>query len=441
MRSDSLTQTSNSAAYSWWVSAITDPRWLQALRLVVLATGFIFVGMQLSGGVVRWILDMVGAAVLTYIPNALMLLCLFVVLISEVLNARLRAVALLFLIWIALMIVIGSYNTGVKQSVFGLWVLLPFLFGLALGPVLMQTAAWRPWFYAVMFMVAAGGVIAHQYVSLPWVGVSYQVGGVELEGAREWHASGGKQRLSGFARSSFDVAGQIMVAAGLWSLYLRSFWMRLILWVICMLAISLSTSKGILLALLMAAIASEALLRQQKWVLSGVFVVGVIWLFLPPLLGWSLDWTEAARVDIDHPIYGSFIDRMNDMWPRALELITNTSTGLLGRGLGGIGVPVSVFEPALANAGDNLWVYAFVVTGIVCIPFFVWGFVQLFKLCGQSLDRSWQEVLLLAVMVNWYGGVSNILEHAVLALAFGIVCRYVCVSTSSTIAKTRYNLL
>jgi hypothetical protein len=237
------------------------------------------------------------------------------------------------------------------------------------------------------------------------------------------------------------VAGQIMVAAGLWSLYLRSFWMRLILWVICMLAISLSTSKGILLALLMAAIASEALLRQQKWVLSGVFVVGVIWLFLPPLLGWSLDWTEAARVDIDHPIYGSFIDRMNDMWPRALELITNTSTGLLGRGLGGIGVPVSVFEPALANAGDNLWVYAFVVTGIVCIPFFVWGFVQLFKLCGQSLDRSWQEVLLLAVMVNWYGGVSNILEHAVLALAFGIVCRYVCVSTSSTIAKSRYNLL
>lgn len=157
MRSDSLTQTSNSAAYSWWVPAITDPRWLQALRLVVLATGFIFVGMQLSGGVVRWILDMVGAAVLTYIPNALMLLCLFVVLISEVLNARLRAVALLFLIWIALMIVIGSYNTGVKQSVFGLWVLLPFLFGLALGPVLMQTAAWRPWFYAVMFMVAAGG--------------------------------------------------------------------------------------------------------------------------------------------------------------------------------------------------------------------------------------------------------------------------------------------
>ncbi len=252
----------------------------------------------------------------------------------------------------------------------------------------------------------------------------YQVGGVELEGAREWHASGGKQRLSGLARSSFDVAGQILVAAGLLSLYVKNSWIRLCLWCFCAFSISLSTSKGILLTLLMTWVASEALIRSQMRVLQGVFVLGIVWLTVPPIMGWTMDWSQAARVDIDHPLYGSFIDRMNDMWPRALDLATEHGVPLLGRGLGGIGVPLSIFEPALANAGDNLWVYVVVLAGILSIPLFIAGYVQIFKFCTLPLALELQEVLILAVIVNWYGGVSNILEHAVLALSFGILCRY-----------------
>jgi hypothetical protein len=260
---------------------------------------------------------------------------------------------------------------------------------------------------------------------LPWVGVSYQIGGVEIEGAREWHASGGKQRLSGLARSSFDVAGQIIVTAGMLSLYIKSsVWLRLLLWGACGFAISLSTSKGILLALLMTVIASEALIRGKRAPLKMIFTLGILWLTVPPIMGWTIDWSQAARTDIDHPLYGSFIDRMNDMWPRAWDLATEKGLPLLGRGLGGIGVPVSVFEPALANAGDNLWVYVLVVTGVLCLPFFIAGYVQIYKYCESFETIELQELLVLAVIVNWYGGVSNILEHAVLALAFGILCRY-----------------
>jgi hypothetical protein len=137
-----------------------------------------------------------------------------------------------------------------------------------------------------------------------------------------------------------------------------------------------------------------------------------------------MDWSQAARVDIDHPIYGSFIDRMNDMWPRALDLATEHGVPILGRGLGGIGVPVSVFEPVLANAGDNLWVYVAVIGGWLSIPIFIAGYIQIFKFCTLPLTTELHEVLILAVIINWYGGVSNILEHAVLALVFGILCRY-----------------
>jgi hypothetical protein len=227
------------------------------------------------------------------------------------------------------------------------------------------------------------------------------------------------------ARSSFDVAGQIIVTAGMLSLYIKSSgFLRIVLWSLCGFAISLSTSKGILLALLMTVIASESLIRNKKVPLKMIFTIGILWLTVPPIMGWTIDWSQAARTDIDNPLYGSFIDRMNDMWPRAWELATDKGLPLLGRGLGGIGVPVSVFEPALANAGDNLWVYVLVIAGVMCLPFFVIGYIQIYRYCESFEAMEMQELLVLAVIVNWYGGVSNILEHAVLAFAFGILCRY-----------------
>lgn len=416
--------------YSWWRAQSHDPLWLPWFkRCVVLTTGLFF-GMQLTGGVVRWVLDLLGAAVLTYVPNALMVLCILVVVVTEFLNTRLKPLAFLFLIWLSLCLTVGIFNTGsAAQSFFGLWVLLPFLFGVSVGPVLMQAHPWRVVFYTLIFAVAVGGVGVHNFVSLPWVGVSYQVGGVELEGAREWHASGGVQRLSGLARSSFDVAGQIIVAAGLLSLYVKKIAWRFLLWCLCAFAISLSTSKGILLTLVMTWLASEFLIYRWMNGLKLIFALGIVWLLLPPLLGWTMDWREEARVDIHHPLYGSFIDRMHDMWPRAWTLATEHGMPFLGRGLGGIGVPLSIFEPDLANAGDNLWVYALVVGGVVCLPFFILGYVQIFKNCHRPMPRELQEVLILAVMVNWYGGVSNILEHAVLALVFGVLCRYLATPT------------
>jgi hypothetical protein len=116
------------------------------------------------------------------------------------------------------------------------------------------------------------------------------------------------------------------------------------------------------------------------------------------------------------------------MWPRALELATEHGLPLLGRGLGGIGVPVSIFEPVLANAGDNVFVYCYVLVGVFSIPIFMLGIATLLKLAGTNAREDLQDMLLLAVIINWYGGVSNILEHAVLALAMGVVCRYISAS-------------
>lgn len=415
--------------YDVWKPSSEETVFVKNWRLLCRLALVLFLIMQLNGGIVRWVLDMVGAAALAYIPNVLMLGCGGAILAYDLFRQRFASSTFLFLMLVLLSLFVGIVSTGgVVQPVFGLWVLAPFLFGLACAPAIMVEPGNKLWVLYPMFLIAVGGVIVNNFVSYPWVGVSYQIGGVEVEGAREWQTSGGSARLSGLARSSFDVAGQIVVAAGLLSLQIRHPAGRFLLWILCTYAVSLSTSKGILLALLMTIIASEALIRRNTRALGFTFVIGIFWLFVPPIMGWTMDWQEAARTDIDNPLYGSFIDRMNDMWPKALDLALVHGLPLLGRGLGGIGVPVSIFEPALANAGDNVFVYCVVLVGVFAIPIFAIGITVLLKLCLQLGRSDIRDMMLLAVIINWYGGVSNILEHALLALTMGIMCRYVAVS-------------
>lgn len=414
-----------------WNPQASDDRWIRAWRWLCGLATLVFLLMQLMGGVVRWVLDMLGAAVLAYLPNVLMWACIGFVVVYDLLMQRLRPSAMGFMALVLLSMVVGYTNThSLTQVVFGLWVLTPFLFGLTVAPALLLRPQQSMVLLYVLAGIAVGGVVLHSTTPLPWVGLSYSVGGVEVEGAREWQTSGGNQRLSGFARSSFDVAGQIIVVAALLSLRLARAWQRVLLWALCGYAVSLATSKGILLALLMTVVASEALLRQRPKLLVMPYIVGIIWLFVPPILGWTMDWSKAAHTDLDNPLYGSFIDRMNDMWPRALALATDYGLPLLGRGMGGIGVAVSIYEPQLTNAGDNVFVYCAVLIGTLVVPLFALGFAMLIRL-GLHLPsyqrQDLQTVLLLAVIINWYGAVSNILEHAVLALAMGMVCRYLAV--------------
>lgn len=394
-------------------------RWRQACIAAVL----LFLTLQVTGGVVRWVLDMVGAAALAYLPNVAMLMCVGLIVVYDFVNKRTTRGAVLLVALVLLASVVGFVTTrNVPQVIFGIWVLTPFFFGLACAPAILENGRYLIPVLILMFLSTSGGVIVHDFVAYPWVGISYQIGGVELEGAREWH-TGEKQRLSGLARSSFDVAGQILVAAALLSLHIKKASIRALVWGACVFGISLSTSKGILLALAMTVFASECLIRRYVAGLRWIFFAGILWVFVPPIMGWTMDWAELARTDINNPLYGSFLDRMNDMWPKAMDLAVEHGLPPLGRGLGGIGVPLSLFEPALFNAGDNVFVYCWVISGVLAVPLFVAGFLALFRICKDIDSEKVRTTVILAVAVNWYGGVSNILEHALLACAMGIVCR------------------
>ena len=399
------------------------PDFAKSLRFLGLSSVLLFFVWQIFGGVVRWQLDLVGLTVLAYAPNVLMWLSVGLLLLLALTGRTFGPGILLMMCIIALALLNGVYNTGsLKQSFFGLWVLIPVIFGVSYGRLLLKES--QDLLLATFFLASAGGVIVNSVMSFPWIGVSYTLGGVELEGSREWYTSGGVTRLSGFARSSFDIAGQLIVLAGLLSVSLRYFILRAMLWGLCFAAVSLSTSKGIILTLLVCYVVSEIILSRSIFtpaLLRIVFLVGLFWLFLPPFLGWSFDWSKITRTDIDNIFYGSFLDRMNGMWPEALELATTHGMPLLGRGIGGIGTPLSMFEQDKANAGDNLFVYALVMFGIFCVPVFIAAFVGIFRLCSRDHleNPTVRRAIILSAISIWYGGVSNIAENAILGLALG----------------------
>ncbi len=412
-------KTSAPVAFNCWLPFDADTTgFLRGWRLAVLAALMMFLLMQVTGGIVRWLLPPAA-----YLPTLMMLGCVVSLLMVELLTQRMHIGVVFLLALLAFAFVIGVFSTPrIVQPIFALWVFVPVYFGMVAAPLAFQPHRYKSAILLSLAILCAGGVVVHNSVAYPWVGLSYEVAGVEVAGAREWVAAG-KQRLSGLARSSFDVAGQILIFVSLVALSTRLLVWRLLLWGLGAYAISLSTSKGVFLSLLMVVVTVELLRYRVAWGVRGVLALGYVWLLAPPILGWSKDWTELARTDINHPLYGSFIDRMHDMWPRALELITEHGYFIFGRGLGGLGVPVGMFEPKLANAGDNLFVYLLVIFGVLAIPLMLLGLVVLLRMCSYLQHTAVQQALLLAVAIIWYGGVSNILEHAVMALAFGMVCR------------------
>lgn len=420
----------------WPAPAVTIEPEAFLLHLVSLTACYLFLGFQVFGGVIRWFLDLSGASFAIYLPNLLMLGSIFLCQVSDVLRRRTSSAVVLFTLLLLLCATTGYVSTGKgAQVAFGVWVLVPFFFGLACAPVLLAPGRVGLTVLGLLFCLAAGGVVLHAVAALPWVGVNYSIGGVEVEGARDWQTSSGAQRLSGFGRTSFDVGGQLLLLGGVLALHARNVFLRVLLWSLAFGAVYLSTSKGSLLSLLMTAMAVEAVVRQSRAALTCIIGLGVLWMLVPPVLGWTLDWTYAARTDINHPIFGSFIDRMNDMWPRAWQLAFDHGLPLLGRGLGGIGVPVSVFEPRLDNAGDNLFVYCGVLMGVLVLPVFAVGFTALFHLCARLDIGVARHALVMAVAVLWYGGVSNILEHAILGLGFGMVCRVLSAELSARVGS------
>ena len=379
----------------------------------------LFVTSQLLAGVLRWLLGKVGLAPLIYLPTALLWGQVAWIALQRIVRNDLSMSALALAATLLLGVLVGCLSLDAKQAIFGAWVLTPLVYGYAVGGELeMSRPAMR--IAAVVALCAAClGVFADNAFACPWVGANFELAGKEITGSRDWNI-GEHRRLAGFSRSSFDAAGQITVFAVLINADLRTRLLRWSVWALAIVAVGYTTARGVLVSMFVAMAVIESPRALQRAAAIGATVVGLLWMSLPPLLAWTVDFGQSARLLLKAS-YGSYLDRMANMWPDALQLLAGAPLPPFGRGIGGIGAAQTLFEPARFNAADNLLVYQCVALGAFALPI-----IAVFMLGACRRATRWPDhapLAALGLIAIWYGAVSNIVEHPILAIVYGLTLR------------------
>ena len=318
-------------------------------------------------GVLRFALAAVHLAPLLYLRDVFALVVVMwhlrMCLREGKLAGPLQTVLLLLVLWA---LVGFTYASNVAQVFFGFKMFLPLMLGIASYPVVRARIQSASRFILGLWLIAVCGLFASALVRMPWVGESYELGGVEIEGSKEWGISGA-DRLAGFSRASFSVANQVLFFSVWIACFSRFRLVRLAVWFASASAIVLTTSRSALMgfaattAFLCLQSLAGSLHRVWKCLIPLAAILMVAVPVLPPSAFSFLEpFANGGRY---RGPAASFFDRVDDTWPGAFEMVATAGNWLTGRGLGGIGMAQKYFEPDMNNPADNLFVYLFVIFG------------------------------------------------------------------------------
>lgn len=341
----------------------------------------------------RYVLSTVSLSPLIYLRDVMGVLSALTVVLSWMRgqrNASLMAgiCALLLLHTLIGVLMLPSF----VQPWLGLKTYMPGLLGLSVAPLLARRTPQVVKFAAFCFVVTALGVIVNYWVEFPWVGLSLDGPmGSSLELSKEWWTADG-QRLPGFTRASYIAAQYMLLSlAPLLATQIR-WWQRAVLIGIAGEVIWLTTTKGALSGLaLVAAYDALTLVPGCAALLPAVMMgMGMLVLGLP-LIG-----VQIGRMSGEVPGWAeSFMERIDDMWPRAFQLFDGPASIVFGRGIGGIGMPQTFTEPRTFNAADNLMVFMIVCFGVMG-PLYVGALLARFAVRVRQAPR--------APTTRWVGG-------------------------------------
>jgi hypothetical protein len=275
-------------------------------------------------------------------------------------------------------------------------------------------------------------VLVNIGIEYPWIGLSYDTAFGETSGAKQWWSEGGL-RLPGLTRSSVAAAVIALMALGP-VISGRIGWpLRIFCIALAGVTIYLTTSKGPLIAIPLVLIQVMLLTGLRSKLLSGTFLSLLAGFTLVTPL--TLTYLRPTRKGMPE-ILSSFMDRIQDEWPRAFKLIEHPGQVIWGRGLGGIGTGQNFGEPAFFNAADNLMVYFIITFGLIG-PVYMAAFVyrllrytseREFDDFGVRLTHSWAAAFIAD------GIVTSMIEDAVAGVTFGALLGMLLLQHSSPVA-------
>jgi hypothetical protein len=392
---------------------------------VALTLLFLFSLTEVLNGAIRYYAAQNGFSWLPYLPHVLLFAALAPMSLAYLAGDGVTSTYLIVSILFGVAATFGVFNLGnASQVEFGLWILVPFLYGVVALPSVVR--GWRrliPYVF-LLWVLAVAGVLINLFHMWPWIGFGYQVGATSVEASRLWHTAGVSfARLPGFSTGSYFVAVQILILA----LFLRQTLRRKVgipMWFLSGVAIVLTTSKTTIAIYLFLSIMHlfERGPTRRSWRLIP-FAAAAFDILLPfSMFLVKLDWVDSIQSPTVSLLLWSFADRLQVAWPQWILMIVERGNMLLGRGLGGIGAAQQYFEPAIYSPADNIAVYlygTFGVLGLIALLIYGW------KASRLRIDSPHGRFFFLCACVVLLGGATtSVLEGAFTAMAFGVSLRF-----------------
>ena len=384
---------------------------------LVLMIMILLLSFDMLAGPLRYYLAQVGLESTVYVPKAACLL--FVV--WEIVRGRMSRVLFYVILLLALFAFVGLVqNVGIFSIFFSLFVISPFLFGIATARYFSESEDIFVLILIFVFAVTALGVYLDVFLDFPWKGFAYTLNDLDIEGSREW-GTFGFERVAGFTRMSAAAAFYLACSALFLFNYSRSWWHKLLVVLIASPSLLVTTNKagigGFVLGL--ASIGLSDYPRVQRMLVYGLASTVVFLPISSIVRNYELDLADPVSLIL----LASFEDRLNNTWPNFFAAVARFGNSLFGVGIGGVGSPIKFFASGsreILAVADNFALYLYGCFGLVSVALFLYfGRVAVKLFASQNLrNRSLAPVMvaLLAASLT-----TDIIEAQILSLMLGIV--------------------
>jgi hypothetical protein len=314
------------------------------------------------------------------------------------------------------------FDLPLFQALFGFKVFVALVFGVAVCPILERRFSLLLGILAVFFLISVLGIFVNYIVQkMPWEGLNYETAFGMVAGTREWWIPGGIRRLPGLSRTSFDAAMIVGISGFTCMLLFKRVWLRLLIAAIALMAIILTTTKGMNQAFLI--ITLWMLFRNRPVFLPMgrllVFTLLALAVALPSVVVFFDIGNAVMKQDVPF-LLTSLWDRFSWMWPKAFDLMTEPENYILGNGLGSIGTPQSYGQDyRQLNAADNIFVFTFVIFGPLSLLYLCYPAWRVLRSpdCGDI--TIW--VIGFLIICYGYGLTTNMLEQPFFSALLGMV--------------------
>lgn len=374
-------------------------------------------------GVYRWVLAEIGLSPLIYTRDVLLIILILRKLVPLKATKTFEPLKLLAFLLLAIIITVQLWTTANSlQTIFGMKIFLPFLVGALYGNEVATFIENSTTFFATILALTFIGVLSSKFLELPWEGMLVNVGDTTVNVGKVWWA-GEWQRLSGFARTSYDAAVYALLSYAVLANKLKN--IRQITAIIFTAAtIILTTTKATALAFVI--VASMAMItrmpiayREQVWK-SSIITVAICFTTASIILPTASVGMKIGTY-IHDPIYKvlffSFLDRMSETWPSAINLVNTQVAIFFGNGPGAIGAAQAYFNPQQFNPADNMYVYAYVTGGLLFSGIIL---INIFKTIARAIKHGYIAVAHMMLIVCIYGLTTNLFDNPAFALLIGL---------------------